>query len=79
MACTLGVPGQVLHPKCIAALQRVAAACKAAAKPWGTLCRSAEHAVKCRELGCQLFSLAGDMDLLHRGFQATKKLFAEFF
>lgn len=79
LACTLGVPGQVLHPKCIAAIERVSIACKAAGKPWGTLARSPEHAVKCRELGCQLFSLVGDMELVHRGFQATKKLYAEFF
>ena len=79
LACTLGVPGQVLHPKCIAALERVSAACKAVGKPWGTLARSPEHGAKCRELGCQLFSLAGDMDLMLRGFQATKKMFGEFF
>lgn len=79
LACTLGVTGQVMHPKCIDAMERVAAACKAANKPWGVLARSAEHAAKCRELGCQLFSLVGDMDLVHRGFQATKKMYAGFF
>jgi 2-dehydro-3-deoxyglucarate aldolase/4-hydroxy-2-oxoheptanedioate aldolase len=79
LACTLGVPGQVLHPKSVAATARVAAACKAARKPWGTLVRSSEHASKCLELGCQLFSLVGDMDLVHRGFQATKKMFAELY
>ncbi len=79
LACTLGVPGQMLHPKCLAALERVAAACKAAGKPWGILSRSPDHAAKCRELGCQLFSLAGDLDLVLRGFQATKTMFAELF
>ena len=75
----LGVPGQAMHPKCIAALERVAAAVKKAGKTWGVLSRSPEHGAKCRELGCQLFSLAGDVDLIHRGFQATKKLYADFF
>ncbi|MBM3835171.1 MAG: hypothetical protein FJ403_18235 [Verrucomicrobia bacterium] len=79
LACTLGVPGQVLHPKCIAALERVSAAAKAAGKPWSALVRGPEHAAKCRELGCQLFSFVADMDLIHRGFQATKKLYTEFF
>jgi 2-keto-3-deoxy-L-rhamnonate aldolase RhmA len=79
LACTLGVPGQPLHPKSVAATARVAAACKAARKPWGTLARSPEHAAKCRELGCQFFSLVGDMELIHRGFQATKQLYAEYF
>jgi 4-hydroxy-2-oxoheptanedioate aldolase len=79
LACTLGVPGQVLHPKCIDALEKVSAAAKAAGKPWGALVRGAEHAEKCRSLGCQLFSLAGDLDLIHRGFQTTRKLYPVFF
>ncbi len=79
LACTLGVPGQVMHAKCIAAMERVSAACKAAGKPWGTLARNAEHGAKCRELGCRLISLASDVDLIHRGFQATKKMYADFF
>jgi 2-keto-3-deoxy-L-rhamnonate aldolase RhmA len=79
LACTLGVPGQPLHPKTVAATARVAAACKAAGKPWGTLARSPEHAAKCQELGCQFFSLAGDMDLVHRGFQMTRQMYASFF
>lgn len=79
LSCTLGVPGQVMHPKCIAALERVSAVAKAAGKPWGVLSRNAEHAEKCRALGCQLFSLVGDVDLIHRGFQATRKMFPGFF
>jgi 4-hydroxy-2-oxoheptanedioate aldolase len=79
LSCVLGVPGQPLHPKSLAATARVAAACKAAGKPWGTLARSPEHAAKCRELGCQFFSLVGDMDLVHRGFLATKQMYAEFY
>lgn len=79
LSCTLGVPGQALHPKCITAMERVAAAVKKAGKTWGVLSRSPEHAAKCRELGCQLFSLAGDVDLIHRGFQATKKMYPDFF
>jgi 4-hydroxy-2-oxoheptanedioate aldolase len=79
LSCAVGVPGQPLHPKTLAATERVAAACKAANKPWGTLARSPEHAAKCRELGCQFFSLAGDMDLIHRGMAATKKMYPEFF
>ena len=79
MSCALGVPGQAMHPKCIAAMERVAAAVKKAGKTWGVLSRSPEHGAKCRELGCQLFSLAGDVDLIHRGLQSTKALYADFF
>jgi 2-keto-3-deoxy-L-rhamnonate aldolase RhmA len=79
LACTLGVPGQPLHPRSLAATARVAAACKSAGKPWGTLARSPEHAARCRELGCQFFSLVGDMELVHRGFQVTKNMYADYF
>jgi 2-dehydro-3-deoxyglucarate aldolase/4-hydroxy-2-oxoheptanedioate aldolase len=79
LSCTLGVPGQAMHPKCIAAMERVSAAVKNVGKTWGVLARSPEHAAKCREMGCQLFSLAGDVDLIHRGFHATKKMYPEFF
>ncbi|MBI4662848.1 MAG: aldolase [Verrucomicrobia bacterium] len=79
LSCTLGVPGEAMHPKCIAALERVAAAVKKAGKSWGVLTRGPEHAAKCRELGCQLFSLVGDLDLVQRGLQATKKLYSDFF
>ena len=79
LSSALGVPGQAMHPKCIAALERVASAVKKAGKTWGVLSRSPEHGAKCLELGCQLFSLAGDVDLIHRGLQSTKALYADFF
>lgn len=78
LACTLGVPGEAMHPKCVEALRKVSKAVRDAGKSWGVLARSPEHAQLCRELGCQLFSLVADMDLIHRGFQATKKLYAAF-
>lgn len=77
LSCVLGVPGQVLHEKCRAALQAVSRACRDAGKPWGTLSRTAEHAAYCRELGCQLFSIASDIDLIRRGIETTQRMFAE--
>jgi 4-hydroxy-2-oxoheptanedioate aldolase len=77
LSAALGVPGQVLHEKCLAALQHVAQVCRQAGKPWGTLSRTPEHAQHCRELGCQLFSIAGDIDLIRRGLEATQSGFGE--
>ena len=77
LACTLGVPGQALHPVCVDALERISAACQKHCKPWGTLTRSPDHATKCRDLGCQLFSICSDVDIVHRGIQSTRELFAE--
>jgi 2-dehydro-3-deoxyglucarate aldolase/4-hydroxy-2-oxoheptanedioate aldolase len=75
LSSNLGVPGQVLHPKCIEALEEVGRACRDAGKPWGTLSRTPEHAEKCRELGCQLISIASDVDLIRRGLEATLAIF----
>jgi 2-dehydro-3-deoxyglucarate aldolase/4-hydroxy-2-oxoheptanedioate aldolase len=78
LSATLGVPGEFLHPKCVDALKRVAAATKKAGKAWGTLSRDVEHARRCRELGCQLFSIFGDLDCLRVGLRAIEEQFADF-
>lgn len=77
LSVTLGVPGEFLHPKCIEALKKVAAATKKAGKAWGILSRDAEHARQCRELGCQLFSIFGDIDCLRVGLETLENRFAE--
>ena len=61
------------------AIERIAAAAKANGKPWGALSRTEEFALKCRELGCQLFSIAGDLDYINRGIAANKSAFPNFF
>ena len=78
LSVTLGVPGEFLHAKCVDALQRVAAATKRAGKAWGTLSRDVEHARRCRELGCQLFSIFGDLECLRAGLRALEERFADF-
>jgi 2-dehydro-3-deoxyglucarate aldolase/4-hydroxy-2-oxoheptanedioate aldolase len=77
LALTLGVPGQPLHAKCVAALERVSAATKKAGKSWGTLSPTPEHARKCRELGCQLFSIFGDIESVREGLKTIESKFPE--
>lgn len=77
LSSNLGVPGNLLHQRCVDAMRRVADACRAAQKPWGTLSRTVEHAAKAQELGCQLFSIAGDLDVVQRGFRATRQTFGD--
>jgi 4-hydroxy-2-oxoheptanedioate aldolase len=77
LSVTLGVPGEFLHPKCIEALKKVAAASKNAGKAWGILSRDAEHARACRELGCQLFSIFGDVDFVRIGLETLEQRFAD--
>jgi 2-dehydro-3-deoxyglucarate aldolase/4-hydroxy-2-oxoheptanedioate aldolase len=78
LSVTLGVPGDFLNAKCVDALKRVAAATKKAGKSWGTLPRDVEHAQACRELGCQLFSIYGDLDCLRVGLRTLEERFADF-
>ena len=75
----LGKPGNPMDPHVLAAIERIAAAAKANGKPWGVLSKTEEFALKCRELGCQLFSIAGDLDYISRGIAATKSQFPAFF
>ncbi len=79
LACTLGVPGQPMHPRCVDALQRVSAASKRAGIAWGALVVDNDHATKCRELGCQLFSISGDLDSVRRGIRAAQLQYQDLF
>jgi 4-hydroxy-2-oxoheptanedioate aldolase len=77
LSVTLGVPGEYMHPKCLAALERVAAASKKHGKSWGILSKDPEHVRKCRELGCQLFSIFGDMECFRAGLKSLEERFAD--
>ena len=77
LSVTLGVPGDFLHPKCIDALKKVAAAAKKAGKAWGVLSRDPAHVRVCRELGCQFFSVFGDIDCLRTGLETLEERFAD--
>jgi 2-dehydro-3-deoxyglucarate aldolase/4-hydroxy-2-oxoheptanedioate aldolase len=79
LSCALGYPGELLHPRCVEALRTVAQACRDAGKPWGSLSRTREHAQCCRDLGCQLFTVGGDLDVIQRGLQQTREVFAALF
>ena len=74
-----GKPGNPMDPHVLNAIERIANASKDNCKPWGVLAKTEEFAIKCRELGCQLFSIAGDLDYINRGISATKSIFPSFF
>jgi 4-hydroxy-2-oxoheptanedioate aldolase len=77
LSVTLGVPGEFMHPKCLAALERVSAASKRAGKSWGILSKEAAHARHCRKLGCQLFSIFGDIECVRAGLKSLEERFAD--
>lgn len=79
MSQSLGVTGDFLHAKCLAAIDRIAAACRKAGKPWGVLPPSPEYAAMCVEKGCRMLSIAADTRIITAGIESIKKSYAKFF
>ena len=79
LSVALGVPGEYLHEKCVAALRRVSEATQKAGKTWGILARGPEHAEVCASLGCKLFAFASDLSLVHAGFKAARATYDKWF
>jgi 2-keto-3-deoxy-L-rhamnonate aldolase RhmA len=58
-------------------LDRVAAASRRSGKSWGILSKDPEHVRKCRELGCQLFSVFGDLECFRAGLKSLEERFQD--
>jgi 4-hydroxy-2-oxoheptanedioate aldolase len=76
---SLGVPGEWLHPKLVAAVERVARAARDHRVPWGILPLSPEHARQSVALGCRILSLGLDSWAFARGVASFQAEYAEFF
>ncbi|MFM1801177.1 MAG: hypothetical protein RJA81_529 [Planctomycetota bacterium] len=79
LSMILGVTGEFEHQKCLDTIAQVAQYCKELGKPWGIVARSASHAQKMRDMGCQLFVLGSDIGAIHSGVRATKSTYQSFF
>jgi 2-dehydro-3-deoxyglucarate aldolase/4-hydroxy-2-oxoheptanedioate aldolase len=79
LAQSYGLPGEWDHPRLWAALERVAAAARAAGVAWAILPPSPAYARRCVELGCRMLSLGMDVWAFSRGVRAIQGDFAEFF
>jgi len=75
----LGVTGDFMHEKCLAAIDRVAAACKKHGKTWGAVTTTPEHARMLCEKGCAMLSPTNDVRLLGAGITAIQERFSELF
>ena len=69
---SMGLPGETDHPKVLAAIERVAAACRKSNVAWAILPKDAAVAKRSIELGCSMLSLGGDNVALVRGLRAIK-------
>ncbi len=75
----LGLPGQFEHPRCLAAIEKIARECAEAKMPWGIVPKGNEYAERMRAWGCQMFVLGFDLHVVHAGIRATKSHYASFF
>jgi len=76
---SLGVTGDFFNPKCIAAIDQVAAACKKHGKHWGAVTVNPEHADMMVEKGCKMISPTSDVKLINSGVQAVRQQYAKLF
>lgn len=73
----LGVTGDIMHEKCLAAVDQIAAACRAHGKHWGAVTPSPEYASLLVDKGCTLISPTNDVKLVTSGLAAVKERFSE--
>lgn len=73
----LGVTGAYTDDRCLDALDRISAACRASAKHWGAVTPSPEYASIVIEKGCTLISPTSDVKLISAGLGAVKEQFDE--
>ena len=76
---SLGVTGQFFHEKCLAAIDRVSAACRNTGKQWAAVAFNPQHAEMLVEKGCRMVSPTNDTRIVVAGIAAAKKDFAKFF
>lgn len=79
MSQNLGVIGDFMNPKCLAAIDRIAAACARHKKPWGVVPVNPDYAAMCVEKGCRMLSVGADVRILNAGIEAIKKTYSKFF
>jgi 2-dehydro-3-deoxyglucarate aldolase/4-hydroxy-2-oxoheptanedioate aldolase len=79
MSQNLGVIGDFMNPKCLAAIDQISAACAKHKKPWGVVPVNPEYAGMCVEKGCRILSIAADVRIINAGIESIKKAYGKFF
>ena len=76
---SLGITGDFMNPKCLEAIDKVAAACKNHGKHWGAVCANLEHGAMMVDKGCKMLSPTSDVKTITMGLQAVKNEYAAYF
>lgn len=72
----MGVAGDFMHERCLAAVDQVAAACRNHGKHWGAVMPTPEYAALLVDKGCTLVSVTNDVKLVTAGMAATRDRFS---
>lgn len=76
---SLGITGDFMNPRCLEAIDKVAAACKNHGKHWGAVCVNREHGEMMVDKGCKMLSPTSDVKTITMGLQAVKNEFGKYF
>ena len=79
LAQSMGLAAQWDHPRLWEAIERVAAAARAAGTHWAILPPNAAYARRCVEMGCRMLSLGIDVWAFAKVLRAYHADYAEFF
>lgn len=72
----LGVTGDIMHDRCLAAIDKVADACRAHGKHWGAVTPTPEYAAMLIDKGCTLVTPTNDVKLVTTGLGTVRERFA---
>ena len=73
----MGVIGDINNEKCIAAIDRVAAACRKYSKHWGAVTPTPAYASMLVEKGCSLLTPTNDVKLVAAGLASVRSQYAD--
>jgi 2-dehydro-3-deoxyglucarate aldolase/4-hydroxy-2-oxoheptanedioate aldolase len=79
LAQSMGLAGEWEHPSIWKAIERVAAAARAAGIHWAILPANPAYAKRCTDLGCRMLSIGFDVWAFARGVRDFHEQYAEFF
>lgn len=72
----LGVTGDFMHERCVAAIDVIASACRRHGKHWGAVTPSPAYAEMVVDKGCTLVSAVNDVKLMAAGLRSMQEAFA---
>ncbi|WP_437186033.1 HpcH/HpaI aldolase family protein [Planctomicrobium sp. SH668] len=74
-----GIAGDIMHPRMVAAVVKIAKSCERHGKTFGAVTFSPEHSAMLVDHGCSLVSMTTDVKTFQEGIKAIKEKFKPLF